>query len=41
MTGAPGGKRQLGAEDIKRMTPEQISKAVEEGRFNAYLGRGQ
>jgi hypothetical protein len=41
MTGAPGGKRQLGAEDIKRMTPEQITKAVEEGRFNAYLGRGQ
>ena len=41
MSGAPGGKRQLGAEDIKRMTPEQISKAVEEGRFNAYLGRGQ
>ena len=39
MDGAPGGKRQLGAEDVKRMTPEQISKAVEEGRFNAYLGR--
>jgi hypothetical protein len=38
MSGAPGGKKQLGAEDIKRMTPEQITKAVEEGRFNAYLG---
>jgi hypothetical protein len=39
MTGAPGGKRQLGAEDVARMTPEQITKAVEEGRLNAYLGR--
>lgn len=39
MDGAPGGKRQLGAEDVKRMTPEQINKAVEEGRLNAYLGR--
>lgn len=41
MSGAPGGKKQLGAEDAKRMTPDQITKAVEEGRFNAYLGRGQ
>ncbi|MFR9794236.1 hypothetical protein ACL07V_37375 [Streptomyces sp. MB22_4] len=41
MSGAPGGKKQLGAEDVERMTPEQITKAVEEGRFNAYLGRGR
>lgn len=41
MTGAPGGKKQLGAEDVARMTPEQITKAVEEGRLNAYLGRGR
>jgi hypothetical protein len=41
MTGAPGGKRQLGAEDAARMTPEQINKAVEEGRFTAYLGGGR
>ncbi|WP_086564924.1 hypothetical protein [Streptomyces africanus] len=39
MDGAPGGKRQLGAEDVKRMTPDQIDKAVKEGRLNAYLGR--
>ncbi|MEU0098252.1 hypothetical protein [Streptomyces sp. NPDC006267] len=38
MDGAGGGKRQLGAEDRKRMTPEQIAKAVKEGRFAAYLG---
>jgi len=38
MTGAPGGKKQLGAEDAARMTPEQITKAVEEGRFTSYLG---
>ncbi|MGV9278062.1 hypothetical protein [Streptomyces griseosporeus] len=41
MNGAPGAKRQLGAEDVKRMTPEQITKAVEEGRLNDYLGRGR
>lgn len=35
-----GGKRQLGEADVKRMSPEQITKAVEEGRFNTYLGRG-
>jgi len=39
MDGAPGGKKQLGEADLKRMTPEQIDKAVSEGRFNAYLGR--
>lgn len=38
MGGAPGGKRQLGAEDVARMTPEQIDKAVKEGRLAAYLG---
>ncbi|MFE9850336.1 hypothetical protein ACFYPN_16200 [Streptomyces sp. NPDC005576] len=37
--GAPGGsKRQLGAADVARMTPEEITKAVQEGRLNAYLG---
>ena len=41
MDGAPGSKRQLGAEDAARMTTEQISKAVEEGRFNSYLGGGR
>lgn len=40
MDGAPGGKRQLGAADVARMTPEQIAKAVEEGRLNSYLGSG-
>lgn len=38
MDGAPGGKRQLGAADAARMTPEEIAKAVEEGRFKSYLG---
>ena len=38
MSGAPGQKRQLGAEDVARMTPEQITKAVEEGRLTSYLG---
>lgn len=38
MSGAPGGKRQLGAEDVKRMTPEQITQAVQEGRLKSYLG---
>jgi hypothetical protein len=38
MDGAPGSKKQLGAEDVKRMTPEQISKAVQEGRLTSYLG---
>jgi len=41
MGGAPGTKRQLGAEDVKRMTPEQITKAANEGRLNDYLGRGR
>jgi len=41
MGGAPGGQRQLGAEDVARMTPEQISKAVTEGRLTHYLGRGR
>ncbi|MFG2970795.1 hypothetical protein ACGFZS_46755 [Streptomyces sp. NPDC048288] len=41
MGGAPGGKKQLGAEDAARMSPEQIAKAVEEGRFTAYLGGGR
>ena len=41
MSGAPGTKRQLGAEDVARMSPEQITKAVEEGRLNDYLGRGR
>ena len=38
MDGAPGGKRQLGAADVARMTPKQITQATKEGRFNAYLG---
>ncbi|CAK7288676.1 hypothetical protein [Streptomyces misionensis] len=41
MGGAPGGKKQLGAADVARMTPEQITKAVSEGRLNDYLGRGR
>ncbi|MFB7707891.1 hypothetical protein [Streptomyces sp. NPDC056105] len=40
MDGAPGGKRQLGAADVARMTPQQITQAVREGRLNAYLGSG-
>ncbi|MFJ1648005.1 hypothetical protein [Streptomyces sp. NPDC088258] len=40
MDGAGGGKRQLGEADRKRMTPEQIAKAVKEGRFAAFLGGG-
>ncbi|RBL84866.1 hypothetical protein DDE05_20970, partial [Streptomyces cavourensis] len=40
MDGAGGGKRQLGEADRKRMTPDQIAKAVKEGRFAAYLGGG-
>ncbi|MDX3127285.1 hypothetical protein [Streptomyces scabiei] len=38
MGGAPGAKRQLGAEDVARMSPEEITKAVEEGRLTSYLG---
>ncbi|MCZ4506916.1 hypothetical protein O3Q52_01570, partial [Streptomyces sp. ActVer] len=38
MDGAPGGKRQLGAADVARMTPEEIAKAVKEGRLKAHLG---
>lgn len=38
MDGAGGGKRQLGKADVARMTPEEITKAVQEGRLNAYLG---
>ena len=40
MDGAPGGKRQLGAADVARMTSKQITQAVREGRLNAYLGSG-
>ncbi|MFC8704088.1 hypothetical protein ACFUIV_18130 [Streptomyces anulatus] len=40
MDGAGNGKRQLGEADRKRMTPEEITKATKEGRFNAYLGSG-
>ncbi|WP_405461660.1 hypothetical protein OG786_29440 [Streptomyces sp. NBC_00101] len=40
MGGAAGGKRQLGKADVARMTPEEITKAVKEGRLNAYLGSG-
>ncbi|MFJ2568953.1 hypothetical protein ACIPJG_25270 [Streptomyces halstedii] len=38
MDGAGNGKRQLGKADVARMTPEEITKAVQEGRLNAYLG---
>ncbi|MGW2594760.1 hypothetical protein ACWCXC_31460 [Streptomyces sp. NPDC001515] len=38
MDGAGSGKRQLGKADVARMTPEEITKAVQEGRLNAYLG---
>lgn len=38
MDGAPGGTRQLGEADRKRMTSEEIAKAVKEGRFKSYLG---
>jgi hypothetical protein len=40
MDGAPGSKRQLGKADVARMTPAEITKAVAEGRLNAYLGSG-
>lgn len=40
MDGAGNGKRQLGEADRKRMTPDQIAKAVKDGRFAAYLGGG-
>ncbi|MFF3094147.1 hypothetical protein [Streptomyces cyaneofuscatus] len=40
MDGAGNGKRQLGAADAARMTPDEITKATKEGRFNAYLGSG-
>ncbi|WP_329616477.1 hypothetical protein OG244_28525 [Streptomyces brevispora] len=40
MDGAGNGKRQLGAADVARMTPKQITQAVQEGRLNAYLGSG-
>ncbi|MFF2852680.1 hypothetical protein ACFVT5_41265 [Streptomyces sp. NPDC058001] len=40
MDGAPGGKRQLGEADRKRMTSQEIAKAVKDGRFNAHLGGG-
>ncbi|MFJ6566636.1 hypothetical protein ACIQNU_04400 [Streptomyces sp. NPDC091292] len=40
MDGAPGSKRQLGDADRKRMTPQEIAKAVKDGRFAAYLGGG-
>ncbi|TXS34962.1 hypothetical protein, partial [Streptomyces sp. OR43] len=38
MDGAGGGKRQLGAADVARMTPEELAKAVKDGRFKSYLG---
>ncbi|MEC4016089.1 hypothetical protein [Streptomyces sp. H27-D2] len=38
MTGAPGGTRQLGEADSKRMTPEERVQAVKDGRFKSYLG---
>lgn len=38
MDGAPGGKRQLGAADVARMTPEEIAKAAKDGRLKSYLG---
>ncbi|MFJ8923861.1 hypothetical protein ACIREK_30840 [Streptomyces sp. NPDC102415] len=40
MDGAGSSKRQLGKADVARMTPEEITKAVSEGRLNAYLGSG-
>jgi hypothetical protein len=40
MGGATGTKRQLGKADVARMTPAEITKAVQEGRLNAYLGSG-
>lgn len=40
MDGAPGGTRQLGEADRKRMTTQEIAKATREGRFTAYLGGG-
>lgn len=38
MGGAPGGKKQLGAEDVVRMSPEEITQAVKDGRLTSYLG---
>ncbi|MEU8642252.1 hypothetical protein AB0C91_10075 [Streptomyces sp. NPDC048674] len=38
MDGAPGGKRQLGAADVARMSPEEIDQAVKDGRLKSYLG---
>lgn len=38
MDGAPGSKKQLGKADVDRMTPEQITKAIDEGRLTSYLG---
>ncbi|MFD6490664.1 hypothetical protein [Streptomyces sp. NPDC060188] len=38
MDGAPGGKRQLGAADVKRMSDEEIDQAVKDGRLKSYLG---
>ncbi|MEU6057995.1 hypothetical protein [Streptomyces sp. NPDC047097] len=40
MDPAGGGKRQLTAADAARMTPDEIAKAVKEGRFNAYASGG-
>ncbi|MET9444994.1 hypothetical protein [Streptomyces sp. NPDC006610] len=39
MDGAPGGKRQLTKADVDRMSPQQIRKALQEGRLDAYLGK--
>jgi hypothetical protein len=38
MGGATGSTRQLGEADMKRMSPEEIDKAVKDGRFKSYLG---
>lgn len=40
MEGVPGGTRQLGEADRKRMTTQEIAKATREGHFTAYLGGG-
>lgn len=37
MDGAPGGKRQLTEADVKRMSSQEITKAIAEGRLTSYL----
>ncbi|NEA52419.1 hypothetical protein [Streptomyces sp. SID10815] len=39
MDGAPGGKRQLSAEEVKRLSPKEKVKAMQEGRLDRYLGK--